>query len=1101
MTAPLETRVRSYLDANCAHCHQPGVNNAHFDARLHTPLMSSGLIHGPVLYDLGIANAHIITPRQPSTSLARLRMAIVGDNQMPPIGRNQVDVAAVDAITAWINALDPAFVSLIARDDHEVTEFQTAVTVAPLDNDDGEGLVIDAVISPPDHAQVTVADDLLTLVYTPVTGHEGADTFTYRARDADGNKTNIATITVTTASAETSQDLRFLDRSSWLPEPGARSGVAMAVVDMNADGRDDLVHFDGAKSLMIDYQTSQEGIFTHDALGSFSEKKTWTLAIADVDDNGRNDLLFGGYYDGLHMLKATGTGTFVASILPNSDVFLQGTNLADIDNDGWLDIFACNDYGDSLKFRNDGAGGFLLANELLDTTTAVASDNSGNYGTVWTDYDSDGDLDMYLSKCKSTASSATDPRRINMLFRNDGDGGYDEVAAEAGLKLGEQSWAADFGDIDNDGDLDAFVGNHKAASRLFVNNGDGTFTDRTSAHGIAVGFNVIQCLFRDFDNDGWLDLLLTGSKTCFYRNRGEGRFQEVGGLFSGGHMESCAIGDLNHDGFLDIYAGYARLYNTPTTIPDRLFINEANSNGFLAVTLEGVTSNRSAIGARLELHGAWGIQVREVRAGESYGITNSLTKVFGLGNNLQADRLIIRWPSGTVDEMNRPAPNQFLYLREGFSKLTFSAWQAQTPGAGTTSTSNHDGDAFDDLLEFALGGDPSSATMEGLGPRLEEVDGGVLQVRYTRPDDRQGLAYQLEQSVDLQVWTPIGASVDGGLVTAPLSTSSCGFVRLKVTHIESGEVRWTQPSGWMETEFHQGYQTHSVALLKPALYQSLIIETEGSVLELSGAGLSLPIGGAHYLEIIDGPHEGHRLEVVGHDGVHVTVDLASRHNTISTIPEGLVGSTIVIRAHWTLSDVYKPTSFQAGMHLDESDQIQFFKGTRFEGVFLLDHPNGSPQWVATGDGDLSNQAGRVMAPGGGCFVSRASAATTTVRLLGQVRDHDFRVTLHPGHALVSSGFPMDSTPSSFDFDVSPGFTAATDPAAADQIQCWQGDITPGAAAYDSYFLLEATTPYWTGATDLALADRSTDLFFGGDRAFFLRLQRETAITHQIRKPW
>ncbi|MFT4636989.1 MAG: hypothetical protein ACI8T1_000297 [Verrucomicrobiales bacterium] len=164
---------------------------------------------------------------------------------------------------------------------------------------------------------------------------------------------------------------------------------------------------------------------------------------------------------------------------------------------------------------------------------------------------------------------------------------------------------------------------------------------------------------------------------------------------------------MNHDGFLDVYAGYAALYNTPSTKPDRLFVNEANGNGFLAITLEGVASNRNGVGARLELHGAWGIQVREVRAGESYGITNSLTKVFGLGNTLQADRLIIRWPSGTVDELPHPAPNQFLSLREGFSKISFIDWQASTPGAGTDPSSNHDGDAFNDLLEFALGGDPN----------------------------------------------------------------------------------------------------------------------------------------------------------------------------------------------------------------------------------------------------------------------------------------------------------------------------------------------------------------------------------------------------------
>ena len=85
------------------------------------------------------------------------------------------------------------------------------------------------------------------------------------------------------------------------------------------------------------------------------------------------------------------------------------------------------------------------------------------------------------------------------------------------------------------------------------------------------------------------------------------------------------------------------------------------------VQLKGRTSNPNAIGARLELHGDWGVQLREVRAGEGYGIQNSLTKIFGLGDSTSISKLVVRWPSGIIEEILAPDADQFLTLREGDS--------------------------------------------------------------------------------------------------------------------------------------------------------------------------------------------------------------------------------------------------------------------------------------------------------------------------------------------------------------------------------------------------------------------------------------------------
>lgn len=1106
VTAPLEDRVRSYLAANCAHCHQPGVTNAHFDVRYHVPLESSGLIDGPVLFDLGIADAHVIAPGRPEASLSRLRMAVTGELQMPPMGRNQVDQVAVDALTAWINELEHSNVANpVAVDDQDNTAFNTAVTLYPLANDRGSGLTIAAVVEAPRHGQVTLASARLSMSYRPDEGFHGSDSFTYQVENDVGMLSQPATVTILTAAAEASTELRFVDRSSWLPEGPTHGGVAMAVVDMDADGRDDIVHFDEAKELMIDYQSSEEGSFSRRVLGTYGDSAAWSLAVADVDHNGRVDLLFGGYRAGMWLLRDDGAGDYESFELPESLIFVQGSNFADINGDGWLDAFVCNDLGENLSYRNNRSGNFVLDPSLIDTTTAVPSDNSGNYGSVWADYDGDGDLDLYISKCRSSAPSPSDPRRINLLLRNDGPEGYREVGAFAGLADGAQSWATDFADIDNDGDLDAFVGNHGGLSQLYLNQGGGRFTEETASRGISVGFNVIQCLFRDLNNDGWLDLFITGALSRLYLNQGGGVFAEVSNVFPGGHIESCAIGDLNHDGFLDIFAGYAELYNIPSAKPDRLWINEGNGNGFLAVTLEGSASNRSAIGARLELEGSWGIQVREVRAGESYGITNSLTKVFGLGNDAQPERLVIRWPSGTVDELYRPTPNQFLRLREGFSAgsggVSLAEWQASTPGAGETPSSNEDGDAYDDLLEYALGGDPQSGSQVGLGLQLGESPAGGLRVSYVRPSDRVGVEYQLEQSADGQTWSALLAAPpqpqgeDLERIEVPLGESSPrGFVRLEVSHEMTGETRFTPPVAWTETAFQTGYQSHGVSLSKAPVYQSTVRARGETTLTLAATGLDLRHDEAYYLEILEGEYEGHRFDLVSHDGRIVVLDLEGDRSTMETLPHDLDGVRVAIKPHWTLREVYRPEVFQAGRDLSDSDQILFFSDGRFESVFLLNAPEESPaKWIATGDVMLTDQGHRILSPGMGRIVHLDETSSPVIRLLGQVETHHRRVILRPGYQLITGVHPIDMSPGRLGLTAESGFTAHSDPAKADRIDVWRGDRIAHANGYDSYFLFHhgGQAPFWTDASDTHLPNESESFLLGADRAIFLQLQPDS----------
>lgn len=449
------------------------------------------------------------------------------------------------------------------------------------------------------------------------------------------------------------------------------SGAPMGIADMNGDGKDDIIHLHNRRTLRISTQNLPNQLFTTQDYGQLNTGNEWSMCVADVDKNGINDLIAGGSYNNIKLVTGNTLGQFTTSLINNSNIFVQSSNFADINNDGWIDIFACHDDGDSHKYQNDGTGSFVMDNAMVNTITTPSSDNSGNYGSIWTDYDNDGDLDMYLSKCRLGVSNQNDPRRINQLLNNNGNNVYTDVAAAAGLRPLTQTWTTDFADVDNDGDLDAFINNHGADCQLFLNNGNGTFTDNTAASGFlptlnaAAGLLGIQAIFRDFNNDGFVDLLYAGEEHFFFYNDGDGTFTVAGNPFTSNDIHSFAIGDLNHDGFLDIYAGHGSGYNgISASVPDDIFINGGNSNHFVAISLKGNQSNLNGIGARIEVYGAWGKQIREVRSGEGYGIMNSLTQHVGLGTSTLIDSIVVRWPSGIKDRIVNPTVDQYHLIIE-----------------------------------------------------------------------------------------------------------------------------------------------------------------------------------------------------------------------------------------------------------------------------------------------------------------------------------------------------------------------------------------------------------------------------------------------------
>jgi hypothetical protein len=503
------------------------------------------------------------------------------------------------------------------------------------------------------------------------------------------------------------------------------TGSGVALIDYDRDGYPDLFLVNGSRLDVFGpgeaptnhlFHNNGDGTFTDVTSRAGVASSGWGqgACVGDFDNDGFDDLLI-TYYGRQNILyRNNGDGTFTdvtaaAGLARPTRNWSTGCAFIDYNRDGKLDLFVAS-YVDfdpaspalpgsgpncfsrgvavfcgprglpaarSVLYRNQGNGKFTDVTSAAGITKA--SDCYG-LGVLTGDFENRGWPDIYVA-CDSTPS---------LLFRNKGDGTFEERGVQAGIAYDEDGreqagMGVSAGDYDGDGWLDIFKSNFEDdVPDLYRNERDGSFSFRT--FDAKLGFNLKYLGwgggFFDYDNDGWLDIFIANGhvypelenqrhpespyrqRNLLYHSLRDGRFEDVTSIAGPGLQlrrsgRGVAFGDLDNDGKIDI------VINNQNDPPTVLHNESANANHWISIRTVGTISNRDGIGARVIVTAGERRQIQEVTSGGSYLSQSDLRVHFGLGSASQIDSLEVQWPSGAVDKIKDAPPDGFLTIEEG----------------------------------------------------------------------------------------------------------------------------------------------------------------------------------------------------------------------------------------------------------------------------------------------------------------------------------------------------------------------------------------------------------------------------------------------------
>jgi hypothetical protein len=426
---------------------------------------------------------------------------------------------------------------------------------------------------------------------------------------------------------------------------GAGRGVAF--VDLDNDSDPDLVVTGDASGVVGVYENEGHGFFIDRSEGSDIPGLLSVSGViaGDYDSDGDLDLYFSNYETADVIVRNDGGFRFVdVTLVAGLGDAGRGTGCAfgDYDNDGLLDLYQANLTSDKAAipnhlYRNMGDGSFF--------NTGMATGETGNeltWQAVFLDYDLDGDADIYLSNDKGFG---TDCGRHNYLFKNEG-GVFIDITKSSGTMACIDSMGVALGDWDQNGYPDIYVTNIPLGNKLFLNNGDDTFTDFSAPAGVESYGYGWGALFFDFDNDAYEDLYVCNQDVGnrLYKFEGDWPVPDVAAALDAlapGVSYVVAAADIDDDGDLDLAVQNA-------TEKVMLLINhhEQNGNHWAKFDVVGDGGNTFGIGAVVDVRTEAQWQQRHVLAGTNFKSQNDLTVHFGLRSESDIDEVRVLWPGG-----------------------------------------------------------------------------------------------------------------------------------------------------------------------------------------------------------------------------------------------------------------------------------------------------------------------------------------------------------------------------------------------------------------------------------------------------------------------
>jgi tetratricopeptide (TPR) repeat protein len=453
-----------------------------------------------------------------------------------------------------------------------------------------------------------------------------------------------------------------------------------------------------------------QGTFTH-------------AAVADYDNDGRLDIYFClySYYLGLDqyhypapyfdarngppnfLFHNTGNGTFedrtqASGLNVENDRYSFACAWGDFQANGRSDLYVANDFGRSNLYRNNGDGTFTAVSE-----DAQVNDVGAGMSACWTDLDNDGKQDIYVANMWSAAGQRVsqqkrfhekDPEDIralyrqhargNSLYRNLGNGTFENISERTGVGMGRWAWSSDAWDFDHDGYPDIYIANGYISGPETVDLSSFFWRQvvgKSPAAGTPSpeyehGWNAINELIRS--DHSWSG----PERNVLYLNNHDGTFSEVSGALGMDFPEDSrtfALVDLDHDGRLEVVL---KNRNAPQL---RILRNNMNEVGHsITFRLRGQKSNRDAIGTSVTVEAGALNQTKYLQAGTGFLSQHSKELFFGLGRTAETIRATIRWPSGLTQNFEQIPANHRIEIQEGSNEFQVKPFAA-APGSYSTA--------------------------------------------------------------------------------------------------------------------------------------------------------------------------------------------------------------------------------------------------------------------------------------------------------------------------------------------------------------------------------------------------------------------------------